>query len=102
MPPAFSRVREHPWRPSRPRPSCAMSVSRVQSLGQYRKLLRAAEKFSNYNFRDYALRIVTKNLQTFESFLKDKLANVEQVENIESTIILNQTIVRHSPQLSQN
>jgi DNA-binding Lrp family transcriptional regulator len=51
---------------------------------------------------DYALRIVTKNLQTFESFLKDKLANVEQVENIESTIILNQTIARHSPQLSQN
>ncbi|MFQ3345974.1 MAG: DNA-binding Lrp family transcriptional regulator, partial [Porticoccaceae bacterium] len=51
---------------------------------------------------DYALRIVTKNLQTFESFLKDKLANVEQVENIESTIILNQTIARHSPQLSHN
>lgn len=51
---------------------------------------------------DYALRIVTKNLQTFGSFLKDKLANVEQVENIESTIILNQTITQHSPQLSPN
>jgi DNA-binding Lrp family transcriptional regulator len=31
---------------------------------------------------DYALRIVTKNLQTFESFLKEKLATVEQVEDI--------------------
>jgi len=43
---------------------------------------------------DYALRIVT-----FESFLKDKLATVEQVEDIESTIILNQTMAYRSPRL---
>jgi DNA-binding Lrp family transcriptional regulator len=48
---------------------------------------------------DYALRIVTKNLQTFESFLKDKLATVEQVTDIESTIILNQTMAHRSPRL---
>jgi hypothetical protein len=48
---------------------------------------------------DYALRIVTKNLQTFESFLKGKLATVEQVEDIESTIILNQTMAHRSPKL---
>ena len=39
------------------------------------------------------------DLQAFEIFLKDKLANVDQVENIESTIILNQTMTRHSPEL---
>ena len=49
---------------------------------------------------DYVLRIATQNLQTFESFLKDKLANVDQVEDIESTIILNQTITQRSPKLT--
>ena len=49
---------------------------------------------------DYSLRVATADLQAFESFLKDKLANVDQVENIESTIILNQTMTRLSPQLS--
>ena len=51
---------------------------------------------------DYVLRIATQNLQTFESFLKDKLANVDQVEDIESTIILNQTMTHRSPKLSGN
>ena len=46
---------------------------------------------------DYSLRVAMADLQAFESFLKDKLANVEQVENIESTMILNQTISRLSP-----
>ena len=49
---------------------------------------------------DYALRVAMADLQAFESFLKDKLANVEQVENIESTIILNQTMTRLSPELN--
>jgi hypothetical protein len=40
------------------------------------------------------------DLQAFELFLKGKLANVHQVENIESTIILNQTMARLSPQLN--
>ena len=48
---------------------------------------------------DYALRVAMADLQAFESFLKDKLANVDQVENIESTIILNQTMTRLSPEL---
>lgn len=48
---------------------------------------------------DYALRVAMADLQAFEIFLKDKLANVDQVENIESTIILNQTMTRHSPEL---
>ena len=45
---------------------------------------------------DYSLRVVVADLQAFESFLKDKLANVKQVENIESTMILNQTLSRLS------
>jgi DNA-binding Lrp family transcriptional regulator len=48
---------------------------------------------------DYALRVAMADLQAFESFLKDKLANVDQAENIESTIILNQTMTRLSPEL---
>ena len=40
-----------------------MSVNRLQALGQYKKLLRAAEKFSNYNFRDYALRVVREDFR---------------------------------------
>jgi DNA-binding Lrp family transcriptional regulator len=51
---------------------------------------------------DYVLRIATQNLQTFESFLKVKLANVDQVEDIESTIILNQTMTHRSPRLTGN
>ena len=49
---------------------------------------------------DYALRVAMADLQAFELFLKGKLANVHQVENIESTIILNQTMARLSPQLN--
>ena len=49
---------------------------------------------------DYSLRVVVADLQAFESFLKDKLANVSQVENIESTMILNQTLSRLSPALT--
>ena len=40
-----------------------MSVSRARALGQYRQLLRAAEKFTNYNFRDYALRCVREDFR---------------------------------------
>ena len=31
-------------------------ATRVQCLTLYRQLLRSAQRFSNYNFRDYALR----------------------------------------------
>lgn len=40
-----------------------MSVSRAQALGQYRQLLRAAARFTNYNFREYALRVVREDFR---------------------------------------
>jgi hypothetical protein len=43
------------------------------------------------------LRVTTDTLQSFELFLKEKLANVPMVEGIESTIILNQLIKRDVP-----
>ena len=39
-----------------------MNTSR-QSLALYRQLLRAAGKFTNYNFRDYALRCVREDFR---------------------------------------
>ena len=46
---------------------------------------------------DYVLRVTTETLQSFEIFLKEKLANVPMAEGIESTIILNQLIKREAP-----
>ena len=46
---------------------------------------------------DYMLRVSTATLQSFERFLKEKLANVPMAEGIESTIILNQLIKRDAP-----
>jgi hypothetical protein len=43
------------------------------------------------------LRVSTATLQSFEIFLKEKLANVPMAEGIESTIILNQLIKRAAP-----
>ena len=46
---------------------------------------------------DYMLRVNTATLQSFELFLKEKLANVPMAEGIESTIILNQLIKKDTP-----
>jgi len=43
---------------------------------------------------DYLLRVGTQSLKSFEIFLKEKLATVAMVEDIESTIILNQVLNR--------
>ena len=42
---------------------------------------------------DYVLRVVTRSLQEYEQFLKQHLATVEQVADLESLIILGE---RHS------
>ncbi|WP_299978577.1 Lrp/AsnC family transcriptional regulator [uncultured Pseudoteredinibacter sp.] len=43
---------------------------------------------------DYSLRIVTKDLESYERFIKHDLAHVDKVAHIESTIILNQVLDR--------
>lgn len=48
---------------------------------------------------DYVLRVITESLESFEHFLKEDLAHVENVVGVESTIILNQVLCGNSPQL---
>lgn len=49
---------------------------------------------------DYVLRVVSKNLGDYERLLKEHIAAVDVVADIESVIILNQTIKRHELPLS--
>lgn len=44
-------------------------VGRNATIGLYRQMLRAAKRFNNYNFREYALR------RTREDFRKNKTAS---------------------------
>jgi len=44
--------------------------------------------------RDYLLRVVVKDLEAYESFLKQKLTRLEGVASIESSFALGQ--VKHS------
>ena len=44
---------------------------------------------------DYVLRVITKSLEDYEHFLKDGLATVEMVADLESLIILNQSMSRN-------
>lgn len=47
---------------------------------------------------DYALRIVTRDLDDYESFIKGRLAVLDKVVDLESIIILKQTLFRrHLP-----
>ena len=43
---------------------------------------------------DYVLRIVARDLGAYERFVKEKLATIKGVADIETTIILNQTMLR--------
>jgi len=44
---------------------------------------------------DYVLRVVTRSLEDYERFLKERLATVDLVADLESLIILNQSMVRN-------
>jgi len=50
---------------------------------------------------DYSLRIVTSDLDAYERFIKNKLAHIEKVAHIESTIILNQVMDRQTIDLTR-
>jgi DNA-binding Lrp family transcriptional regulator len=45
---------------------------------------------------DYVLRVVTRSLGDYERFLKENLATVEQVADLESLIILNQRLASNA------
>ncbi|MCC5862054.1 MAG: Lrp/AsnC family transcriptional regulator [Gammaproteobacteria bacterium] len=44
---------------------------------------------------DYVLRIVAQDLAAYEAFVKNRLATVEPVAQIETMIVLNRPLVRH-------
>jgi DNA-binding Lrp family transcriptional regulator len=44
---------------------------------------------------DYVLRVVTRDLEDYERFLKERLATVDTVADLESLIILNRSISRN-------
>jgi Lrp/AsnC family leucine-responsive transcriptional regulator len=44
---------------------------------------------------DYVLRVVTRSLEDYERFLKERLAEVDVIAGLESMIILNQSMQRH-------
>jgi DNA-binding Lrp family transcriptional regulator len=47
---------------------------------------------------DYVLRIVTRDLDDYERFIKERLAVVDKIADLESIIILKQTLFRrHLP-----
>jgi len=43
---------------------------------------------------DYVLRIVTRDLDDYERFIKERLAVLEKIANLESIIVLKQTLSR--------
>ena len=43
---------------------CVPAISRSANIALYRDLLRAGKAFSNYNFREYALRLVREDFRT--------------------------------------
>lgn len=64
-------------------------LSRAAALGLYRRLMKASKKFSNYNFREYALRRTREDFRKFQhesnpaavdSLWKKALENAELLE----------------------
>jgi len=45
---------------------------------------------------DYVLRIVTRDLDDYERFIKERLAVLEKIADLESIIVLKQTLSRRS------
>lgn len=43
---------------------------------------------------DYVLRVVTRDLDDYERFIKERLAVLEKIANLESIIVLKQTLSR--------
>ena len=47
--------------------------SRLANLGLYRQLMRAATGFSNYNFRNYAVRLVREDFRAAAALEGDEV-----------------------------
>lgn len=51
---------------------------------------------------DYLLQVVAIDLADYEKLIKGELANIPNIKNLESTIILNQVAVNFLPPLASN
>ena len=53
---------------TRATPSMSAAPTRIANVGLYRKLLRAAQGFAQYNVRDYAVRYIRDDFRAAASF----------------------------------
>ena len=51
---------------------------------------------------DYLLQVVALDLADYEKLIKGELANIPNIKNLESTIVLNQLDVNFSPPFAEN
>ena len=68
--------------------------NRVENADRFESAIQALPEvidcFVLAGGHDYMLRVVAKNLLSFEKFTKEKLANIQEIAKIETTISLNQ------------
>ena len=62
---------------------------------ELRKLPEVTECCVVTGRHDYVLRVVAKDLEGYDRFLKEKIANIDSIANLESVIILNQNIEKN-------
>lgn len=62
------------------------------------KVIRRVQECSVLTGRyDYLLKVVAADLADYEKLIKGELANIPNIKNLESTIVLNQVDVNFSP-----
>ncbi|KAL5466694.1 hypothetical protein EMCRGX_G030840 [Ephydatia muelleri] len=87
-----------------------MSVTHVQVLGLYRRLLRQGKLFKSFNYREYALRRVrdyfkdSKCLKDQKAIEREYQYGLESLEMLQRQTVLNALysgpalVVEHLPQ----
>jgi Lrp/AsnC family leucine-responsive transcriptional regulator len=79
--------------------SIKLESQRVEALERFKKVIakwpEVLECYLMTGPRDYLLRIVVRDLESYERFLKQKLTRVEGVASIESSFALEQTKYSH-------
>jgi hypothetical protein len=70
-------------------------ASRVQSLTLYRNLLRSAQRFSNYNFREYAFRLTRDDFRSSQQATgadaeRAYQRGTEQLESLKRMVVVSE------------
>ncbi|CAK1593111.1 unnamed protein product [Parnassius mnemosyne] len=69
------------------------NISKTQILSIYKSLLRESEKFSNYNFRSYAIRRVRDAFKEHKSLTDKNLINKEYQFAKDNIAIIKRQVV---------